>query len=138
MKIYYNPKLKPLARKLRNESTLSEILLWKEIQNRKMLGYRFTRQKPIGNYIVDFYCSELKLVIEIDGDSHREENFDKDLKRQKWLESIGLTVLRFCDLEVKKDMRNVLMSIEGWINEYHQRNQPKNMELIATKTFPNK
>lgn len=127
MKIYYNPKLKPLARKLRNESTLSEILLWKEIQNRKMLGYRFTRQKPIGNYIVDFYCSELKLVLEIDGDSHIEESFEKDMKRQKWLESIGLTVLRFCDLEVKKDLNNVLMSIEGWIYEYHQRNHSLKM-----------
>ncbi len=120
MKIHYNPKLKQLARKLRNESTLSEILLWKEIQNRKMLGYRFLRQKPIGNYIVDFYCSELKLVIEIDGDSHSEETYEKDMKRQEWLESIGLTVIRFCDLDVKKDMNNVIMSIEGWICSYEE------------------
>lgn len=120
MKIHYNPKLKPLARKLRNESTLSEILLWKEIQNRKMLGYRFTRQKPIGNYIVDFYCSELKLVLEIDGDTHTEETYEKDMKRQEWLESIGLAVIRFCDLEVKKDMNNVIMSIEGWICNFEE------------------
>src|SRR6056297_2322068 len=117
MKIYYNPKLKPLARKLRNNSTLSEILLWEEIKNRKIFGYKFLRQKPIGNYIVDFFCNELKLVIEIDGDSHDNENFEYDMKRQKRLESIGLTMLRFDDLEVKKDMDNVLMALEGWIKD---------------------
>jgi len=117
MKIYYNPKLKPLARKLRNNSTLSEILLWEEIKYRKIFGYKFLRQKPIGNYIVDFFCNELKLVIEIDGDSHDNENFEYDMKRQKRLESIGLTMLRFDDLEVKKDMDNVLMALEGWIKD---------------------
>ena len=120
MKIYYNPKLIPLARKLRNNSTLSEILLWDELKNRKMLGYRFLRQKPIGEYIVDFFCNKLGLVIEIDGDSHNEESFDRDMKRQKWLESIGLEVLRFDDLEVKKDMDNVLMAIEGWIRNLEE------------------
>jgi len=120
MKIHYNPKLKPLARKLRNNSTLSEILLWEELKNRKMLGFKFLRQKPIGDYIVDFFCNKLKLVIEIDGDSHREENFTYDMKRQKWLESKGLTVLRFDDLEVKKDMNNVLMAIESWIRTYEE------------------
>lgn len=120
MKIHYNPKLKQLARKLRNESTLSEILLWEELKTRKMLGYKFLRQKPIGNYIVDFYCSDLKLVIEIDGDTHTEDTFEKDMIRQKWLESMGMTVLRFCDLEVKKDMDNVLMAIEGWIRSYEE------------------
>ncbi|PWN05128.1 endonuclease domain-containing protein [Rhodohalobacter mucosus] len=120
MKIYYNPKLKPLARKLRNNSTLAEILLWEEIKSDKMLGYCFLRQKPIGNFIVDFFCNKLKLVIEIDGDSHNEESFQKDMTRQHWLESIGLTVLRFDDIEVKKDMNNVLMSIEGWVRDYEE------------------
>lgn len=120
MKIYYNPKLIPLARKLRNNSTLSEILLWDELKNRRMLGYRFLRQKPIGEYIVDFFCNKLRLVIEIDGDSHDEESFDLDMKRQSWLESIGLEVLRFDDLVVKKDMENVLMAIEGWIRDLEE------------------
>lgn len=122
MKIHYNPKLKPLARKLRNNSTLSEILLWEVLKNKKMLGYKFLRQKPVGNYIVDFFCNKLKLIIEIDGDSHNEENYNYDMKRQHWLESIGLTVLRFDDLEVKKDMDNVLMAIEGWIRTYEESN----------------
>ena len=120
MKIYYNPKLIPLARKLRNNSTLSEILLWEELKNRKMLGYRFLRQKPVGEFIVDFFCNKLRLVIEIDGDSHDEESFEKDMTRQTWLESIGLVVLRFDDLEVKKDMDNVLMAIEGWIRNLEE------------------
>jgi len=124
MKIYYNPKLKPLARKLRNNSTLSEILLWNEIKDRKILGYRFLRQKPIGEFIVDFFCNKLKLVIEIHGESHREENYEADMLRQNWLESIGLTVLRFDDLEVKKDMANVLMSLEGWIREFEEKTLP--------------
>lgn len=85
-----------------------------------MVGYKFLRQKPIGNYIVDFYCSELKLVIEIDGDTHTEDTFEKDMIRQKWLESMGMTVLRFSDLEVKKDMDNVVMAIEGWICNYEE------------------
>lgn len=122
MKIYYNPKLIPLARRLRNNSTLSEILLWEELKNRKILGYRFLRQKPIGEYIVDFFCNKLRLVIEIDGDSHDEENYENDMDRQNWLESIGLHVLRFDDLEVKKDMDNVLMAIEGWILNYEEAN----------------
>ncbi|WKZ20402.1 MAG: DUF559 domain-containing protein [Candidatus Jettenia sp. CY-1] len=70
MRIYYNPKLKALSRELRKNSTLSEILLWNKLKARKMRGYQFMRQKPIDNYIADFYCSKLRLVIEIDGNSH--------------------------------------------------------------------
>ena len=70
MKIYYNPKLKQLARNLRNNSTLSEVLFWNEVKGKKILGLQFLRQKPIGEFIVDFYCPKLKLAIEIDGESH--------------------------------------------------------------------
>lgn len=122
MKIHYNPKLKQRARDLRNNSTLSEILLWDEIKNRKMLGYKFLRQKPIGNYIMDFFCNKLKLVIEVDGDSHTEDRFEYDMNRQKWLELKGISVLRFDDLEVKRDMDNVLMAIEGWIRVHEESN----------------
>ena len=65
------------------------------------------RQKPIGDYIVDFYCSKLKLVIEIDGESH-DGRFSYDMQRQSFLESIGLIVLRFNDIDVKRDISNVL------------------------------
>ena len=78
------------------------------------MGYQFMRQKPIGNYIVDFYCSKLKLVIEIDGESHVDKE-KKDEERQLWLESIGLNVLRFSDLGVKKNVDGVLKVLERWI-----------------------
>lgn len=114
MKIYYNPKLKQLARNLRNNSTMAEVLLWNKLKARQMLDYQFMRQKPIGNYIVDFYCSKLKLVIEIDGTSHRFK-FTEDAERQGWLEDLGIAVLRFDDLDIKKEMDNVLGIIEYWI-----------------------
>jgi very-short-patch-repair endonuclease len=116
MKIFYRNDLKKLSRKLRNGSTLSEVLLWQRIKGRQILGFQFMRQKPIENYIVDFFCSKLKLVIEVDGSSHiGKENEDRI--RQKKLESIGLTFLRFDDIAVKKDIEGVLKTIEGWIIE---------------------
>jgi very-short-patch-repair endonuclease len=76
---HYNPKLKKRARQLRNNSTLSEVLLWNELKSGKMKGKDFHRQKPILNFIVDFFCPELELVIEIDGNSHDKENsYEKD------------------------------------------------------------
>jgi very-short-patch-repair endonuclease len=77
-----------------------------------MSGYQFIRQKSIGDYIVDFFCSKLRLVIEIDGESH-DGRFRYDAERQKFLESIGLTVLRFNDADVKRDMTNVLNGDRG-------------------------
>ncbi|MCW3071865.1 MAG: hypothetical protein JWO44_1755 [Bacteroidetes bacterium] len=81
-----------------------------------MMGYKFNRQKPLGNYIADFYCKALNLVIEVDGSSHDNKQYE-DLIRQKKLEAMGLTVLRFTNLQVKEDMNNVLRAIESWINE---------------------
>jgi very-short-patch-repair endonuclease len=119
MRILYDPKLKQLSRELRNRSTLAEVLLWNQLKQSKMRGYQFMRQKPIGRYIVDFYCSKLQLVIEIDGNSHRNE-FEDDLGRQQELESMGLHVLRFHDHNVKKDIVNVLRIIENWIEQYER------------------
>jgi len=115
--IPYNPKLKQIARMLRKNSTLSEILLWQEIRNKVMMGYQFHRQVPINEFIADFYCHELKLVIEIDGDSH-DFKYTKDRKRQEKLESLGVRFLRFEDLVVKQSMGYVLDEIYYWINDY--------------------
>lgn len=112
--IPYNPELKELARQLRKNMTLSEVLLWNELKQKKILGFDFDRQIPIGNYIVDFYCKELSLAIEIDGDSHNYR-YDYDEERQRELEKLGVSFLRFDDLEVKKNMWNVLRVIEDWI-----------------------
>jgi very-short-patch-repair endonuclease len=108
--IHYNPKLKSIAQKLRKNMTLGEILLWKELKGKKLLGYDFHRQKPIDEYIVDFYCPKLKLVIEVDGSSHDGKE-DSDLIRQKKLESLGLTVLRFWDSDVRESVDGVIVSI---------------------------
>jgi len=126
LKILYNPELKQRARELRKQGVLSEVLLWNQLKYRKMRGYQFMRQKPIGNYIVDFYCTTPFIppllrgtegvVIEIDGEGH-EGRFSYDMQRQQFLESMGLTVIRFNDADVKVDMNNVLMAIEGWIEE---------------------
>ncbi|HEY2582604.1 MAG TPA: endonuclease domain-containing protein [Mucilaginibacter sp.] len=116
--IPYNPNLKVLARKLRNDSTLGEVLLWNEVKNKQMHGYDFHRQKPLLDYIVDFYCFELNLVIEIDGQYHSwEEKSEADVKRDEELQRYGLTILRFTEREARKDMVNVLRAIEGYILE---------------------
>jgi very-short-patch-repair endonuclease len=78
--IPYNPKLKEIAQKLRKQGILSEVLLWKELKGKKMMGYDFHRQKPLENYIVDFFCNELMLIIEIDGSSHNDDTVENDRK----------------------------------------------------------
>jgi very-short-patch-repair endonuclease len=118
--IPYNPKLKALARKLRNNSTYMEILLWEYLKGRRMKGYDFDRQKPIDNYIVDFYCKDLFLAIEIDGESHYGKE-KKDEKRDKRLSQLGVTVLRFDDLELRYDLKRVLETIDKWIDENSKR-----------------
>ena len=112
--IPYNPELKTLAKQLRRNMTLSEVLLWNELRKKQMLGYDFDRQRPLDNFIVDFYCKELSLAIEIDGDTHTYR-YDYDDERQKTLEKLGVHFLRFDDLEVKRNMNNVLRVIENWI-----------------------
>ncbi|HTX86499.1 MAG TPA: DUF559 domain-containing protein [Candidatus Nanoarchaeia archaeon] len=69
----YDPRLNQYARDLRKHGTFSEVLLWKKLQGKQMLGYKFRRQRPIDNYIIDFYCPDLKLAIEIDGVKHGDE-----------------------------------------------------------------
>ena len=117
MKIYYNPKLKQLARNLRTNSSISEISFWNQVKAKQMKGYQFLRQKPIGNYIVDFFCSKLHLVIEIDGESHLDQE-EADIKKQQYLESIGLTLLRFDNDQIKHDMNGVLIKIDEWIEQH--------------------
>ncbi len=117
--IPYNPKLKEIARQLRNNSTLSEVLLWLELKGKKMNGYDFHRQKPIDNYIVDFFCHELMLAIEIDGISHTwEEVAVNDEIRQRQIESLGIRFLRFDDKDIKQNMSFVLNTIHDWIEEH--------------------
>jgi very-short-patch-repair endonuclease len=97
--------------------TLGEIALWREISNKK-LGERFSRQIPIDNFIVDFYCKDLQLAIEADGSFHfKEGQQEKDMQRQKRLESLGVHVIRFSDLDVKINLNWVLLEIKKTIFE---------------------
>lgn len=112
----YNPRLKKIACTLRNNMTLSEILLWQQIKGKQMCGYDFDRQKPIDEFVVDFYCSELKLAIEIDGASH-DFKYEKDCRRQNHLEDLGVRFLRFDDLDIKQNLGAVLIVIEEWITQ---------------------
>ena len=119
--ISYNPKLKNLARQLRKNSTLAEVLLWQNIKGRSY-GYEFHRQVPINEFIVDFYCHELHLVIEIDGNTH-DYNFDNDENRQKQLEDLGITFIRFSDVDVKRNINDVLRALEFVILEIEEKNK---------------
>ena len=116
-KSHYNKQLKPLARKLRKDSTFGEVILWdKVLKQKQCLGYQFVRQFSVGNFIVDFTCRKLKLAIEIDGYSH---NFtvDRDENKTAYLEQIGYKLLRFEESEIKYDINNVIRTIELTINE---------------------
>ena len=122
-KVHYNPKLKKLARKLRRDMTLSEVLLWNQLKQGKIQGCDFHRQKPVDNYIVDFFCPKLNLIIEIDGESHKFKG-ENDCSRQKKLESLGFNFLRFKDIDVKHNMVDVLDGIKNWIKERELNDTP--------------
>lgn len=94
--------------------TLSEVLLWDRLKNKQMMGYDFHRQRPIDEYVVDFFCPRLSLVIEIDGDSH-EAKLEKDSIRQSEIERYGVHFVRFEDDEVKKNLDGVVEAIRDWI-----------------------
>jgi very-short-patch-repair endonuclease len=124
----YNKNLKEFSRDLRSHSTLSEILLWQKLRASQFRGYAFNRQKLLGNYIVDFYCRKMNLVIEVDGNSHFfKESVVEDLERQNVLERMGVYFLRFSDLEVKRSMPSVLDEIGYFIDDFEgkmTRNPP--------------
>jgi very-short-patch-repair endonuclease len=109
--------LKANARKLRNNSTPGEIKLWKEgLRAKQMKGYQFNRQYVIDNFIVDFVCRKLKLVIELDGVYH-ESIKEKDAARDKKLKKHGFTVLRIAEKDVRNDLNNVIRNIEIMIEK---------------------
>lgn len=121
--IPYNPKLKEYARQLRKNSTLAQVLLWQKIQKRAF-GVQFRRQVPLLDYIVDFYCHELKLAIEVDGNSH-EFKYEYDSERQGVLEKEGVRFLQFSDNEIKQNMFSISLVIEQTVEE-----------LVAFKNTP--
>jgi very-short-patch-repair endonuclease len=116
---YYNKNLQPNANRLRKEMTKAEACLWKYVLRAgKMKGFQFRRQRPVLNYIADFMCKELMLVVEVDGSIHQlEEVVKNDEKRQKSLEEAGFTVLRFTNEEVLENINAVYSYLEDWIEK---------------------
>ena len=116
MQSKHNKKLVPLARQLRKEMTKEERHLWYDYL--RAYPVRFLRQRVIGKYIVDFYCAEAKLIVELDGSQHYEgENIEKDAQRTAFLEGYGLRVIRIPNNEVKKNFRGVCAYIDAVIRQ---------------------
>jgi len=103
----FNPKLKERAGELRKAGNLAEVLFWNQVKNKQFGQLDFHRQKIIGNYIVDFYCPALQLVVEIDGSSHNDK-IDYDKERNIFLKNLGLSVLHFDDIDVKRNLNGVM------------------------------
>ena len=114
--IPYNPRLKNLAKELRQNMTIAEAYLWNALKSKQLSGYDFHRQRPIDEYIVDFFCRELSLVIEVDGCTHyHDEAIAADENRQRKLESLGLRFLRFDEQDVLHHYESVVHEIEDWL-----------------------
>ena len=123
MKIYYNPKLKERANELRKNATFAERLLWKYLRGRQLLGYQFIRQKPINEYIVDFYCSKLHLVIEVDGVTHNgKQSYDK--RRENRLKAFGLNIIRIDGYYILENITGALEIIAKKISELEGKTTP--------------
>jgi very-short-patch-repair endonuclease len=117
--IPYNPKLKEIARELRKNSTRSEIILWTALKGKFEGKYDFHRQKPLDNYIADFFCYELKLVIEIDGETHNwEEVQQKDFQKESRFNELGLNVLRFPDADILNQLDATLGTLKQYIQGF--------------------
>lgn len=111
-KIYNRKELKPRRKQLRNNSTSAEATLWKHLKGKQLEGKKFRRQHSIGNYIVDFYCPSEKLVVELDGAVHfTEQGAEYDRKRTRFLNALGIRVIRFENERVFEDIEGVLRAI---------------------------
>jgi very-short-patch-repair endonuclease len=103
----YNPKLKKWARENRQAGNLSEVKFWNQVKKKQFKGFDFDRQKIIGNYIVDFYCSTRNVVVEIDGSSHNHKQA-YDARRDAYLESLGLTVIHIRVEDIFERLNDVM------------------------------
>lgn len=108
----YNPALRDRAKALRQAGILHEALLWLQLKSNKLNGLDFDRQKIIGNYIVDFYCAEKDVVIEVDGRSHDSKQ-EEDAQRDQFLNRLGLTVIRLSAKDVLQNMEGVVAFLEN-------------------------
>ena len=108
----FNPKLRERAKALRKSDNLCEALLWQQLSNQKFKDLDFDRQKIIGNYIVDFYCINYRVVIEVDGSSHDGKQ-EYDQERDAYLEGLGLSVIHIAAADVLKRLSDVMVMLDG-------------------------
>jgi very-short-patch-repair endonuclease len=106
----------PLARRLRQTPTDAEIRLWSRLRGKQLEGLRFRRQQPIGHYVVDFFCPDATLVIEVDGGQHTDQEAKDDV-RTRWLEARGYRVIRFWNNDVLANTEGVLLAILDALRE---------------------
>ena len=124
---HYNKNLRLFANANRKNMTKAEACLWKfVIGGKQMMNYQFRRQRPVLNYIADFMCKELMLIIEVDGITHQwEEVYQKDLIREQELKAVGFHIIRFDDNEILSDINNVIRAIESYIFDFEaKKNHP--------------
>jgi very-short-patch-repair endonuclease len=116
------PNKTSFARRLRRNSTDVEMLLWQELRRGQVNGFDFRRQHPAGPYILDFYCSELRLAIELDGGQHNgDSNIARDQRRTAWLAERNVTALRFWNADVMRNLPGVLEVIMNTVTQLKDR-----------------
>jgi very-short-patch-repair endonuclease len=108
-------KLKPIARQMRHDPTPAEVALWERLRNRQVCGMKFRRQHAIERFIVDFYCSKARLIVEVDGGVH-DYTVEEDAIRQEYLESLGHSVLRYRNDDVLHRIDGVIVEIAGFLS----------------------
>jgi len=134
-RIFNLPQLKQTRRRLRNDRSPAEHILWRYLKGRRLLGYKFRRQHSIGRYIVDFYCPELRLAIEVDGDSHFSElAMTNDRRREMIMRQLCVWTIRVRNDEIRKDVLGVIDILKQKIIQHHPN--PSSTEEGACLTIP--
>ena len=122
----YNKELKLRSCELRSSMTDAEIKLWSKLRRKQLHGLQFCRQKPIGNFIVDFYCPKARLVIEVDGGQHyQEKGMARDAARDGYLSGLGLEVIRFSNRDVLYNLDGVVAVIVERLERAKEREETK-------------
>lgn len=135
-RIHNKTERKSFRKQLRNNGTSAEAVLWIQLKQKQLDGRKFRRQHSIGNYIVDFYCPEEKLAVELDGEDHFwEEGVHHDYQRSHYLVSLGISVIRFENKCVFEDMDYVLSEIRKYFQK-RKKQQPKNLKAEVLTADP--
>ena len=130
-KVFNRPSEKAKRQRLRSEMPRAENLLWSKLRGKQLAGLRFRRQHGIGPYVVDFYCPEVRLAVEVDGDSHFGDGAEKrDQRRQAYVESFGILFMRCTNGDVYKNIEGVLEEIERVGTARLQEKTPLNPPLV--------